>query len=104
MGLTGGDFKTRYRNHTASFRNKNTQNETELPKYIWRLKDEGVEYTLKWKIIDRSNGYSQKKISCQLCIKEKWYIIFKPEIATLNDRSEWKSHCRHKKQHLLCNL
>ena len=39
IGLTANQFKTRFRNHTASFRNENKRNATELSKYIWSLKD-----------------------------------------------------------------
>ena len=38
IGLTGNDFKTRYRNHTASFRHTKHRNSTELSKHIWTLK------------------------------------------------------------------
>ena len=37
IGLTSNQFKTRFRNHTASFRNENKRNATELSKYIWSL-------------------------------------------------------------------
>ena len=39
IGLTENDFKTRYRNHTASFRHAKHRNSTELSKHIWTLKD-----------------------------------------------------------------
>ena len=38
IGLTENDFKTRYRNHTASFRHTRLRNCTELSKHIWTLK------------------------------------------------------------------
>ena len=34
---------------------------------------------------------------CNLCTKEKYSIIFKPELATLNSRNEINTNCRHKK-------
>jgi hypothetical protein len=33
IGITPGDFKTRYRNHTKSFRHEEYKNNTELSKY-----------------------------------------------------------------------
>ena len=44
VGLTENDFKTRYRNHTASFRHAKHRNSTELSKYIWTLKDNNINF------------------------------------------------------------
>ena len=38
VGLTENTLKTRYHNHTSSFRNKSNKNATELSKHIWKLK------------------------------------------------------------------
>ena len=38
---------------------------------------------------------------CQLCIREKFTIVLKPELATLNLRHEIFSSCRHKDGKLL---
>ena len=40
---------------------------------------------------------------CRLCICEKAHILFHPEDATLNQRSEFFSKCWHKDKHLLKN-
>ncbi len=37
IGLTGDRFKTRFNNHTCSFRDNNKRNSTELSKHIWSL-------------------------------------------------------------------
>ena len=42
VGLTENDFKTHYRNHTASFRNIASRNSTELSKYVRSLKDNNI--------------------------------------------------------------
>ena len=39
IGLCDTSFKSRYRNHTCSFRNERYRNSTELSKYVWGLKD-----------------------------------------------------------------
>ena len=44
IGLTENDFKTRYRNHTTSFRHAKHRNSTELSKHIWTLKDNNIEH------------------------------------------------------------
>ena len=48
VGLTENDFKTRYRNHTASFRHAKHRNSTELSKYIWTLKDNNINFFISW--------------------------------------------------------
>ena len=44
IGLTENTFKTRYRNHTASFRHAKLRNSTELSKHIWTLKDNCIDH------------------------------------------------------------
>ena len=51
VGLTENEFKTRYRNHTASFRNNLSRNSTELSKYVWFLKNKEIDNDITWKII-----------------------------------------------------
>ena len=51
IGLTENDFKTRYRNHTPSFRHAKPSNSTELSKHIWTLKDNNIEYFISWRIL-----------------------------------------------------
>ena len=43
-GLTENNFKTRYRNHTSSFRHAKDRNSTELSKHIWTIKDNNIEH------------------------------------------------------------
>ena len=45
-----GDFKFRYNKHTNSFRNRYYEHATEISKYIWKLKDLGKAFFLKWSI------------------------------------------------------
>ena len=55
VGLTENSFKTKYRNHTSSFRHANNKNSTELSKHIWTLKDENIEHsTISWKILAKA--------------------------------------------------
>ena len=46
-GASEGEFKSRYNNHTQSFRNISHINDTELSKYLWTLKANGTDYHLK---------------------------------------------------------
>ena len=95
VGLTENTFKTRYLNHTSSFRTKTKRNATELSKHIWKLKDSNTSYSINWKIIKKSQPYSNKTKRCNLCMSEKFIIICHPELSSLNKRNELISTCRH---------
>lgn len=104
VGLTATDFKTRYRNHKASFKAETKRNSTELSKHIWQLKDRKLNYEITWKLLYRAPHYTNVTKRCNLCIAEKYFIICKPESATLNKRNELISKCRHKDKFLLKNV
>jgi hypothetical protein len=101
VGLTENQFKTRYRNHTNSFRNTIYRNSTELSKHVWTLKDSNVQFSIKWTIVKQSKSYSNITKRCNLCLYEKYIIICKPELCSLNRRNELVSTCRHRKKFLL---
>lgn len=103
VGLTENSFKLRYNNHTCSFVNNSKRTATTLSRHVWKLKDQNIPHSITWRIIDKANSYSPSSKKCNLCTKEKYFIICKQEMATLNSRSELASVCRHRKKHLLCN-
>ena len=57
VGLTDTDFKVRFANHKQSFKNVVHSNQTELSKYVWRLKNAKVNYNITWKILGRARAY-----------------------------------------------
>ena len=85
-GLTGGTFKARHGGHKTSFNIRKYSNTT-LSKYVWKLNDENKNYDVNWAIIDRAPASNPTTKSCRLCLKEKYYIMFYPSAAILNDRS-----------------
>ena len=101
IGLTENSFKTRYNGHNSSFRIQSKRNATTLSSYIWSLKDNSINYSIKWKIVGKANPYSTSTKLCNLCLMEKYFIICRPQLATLNNRNELASDCRHRKKHLL---
>ena len=48
FGISETEFKSIYNSHTKSFRNQTHENDTELLKYIWSLKDENKDFDIKW--------------------------------------------------------
>jgi len=103
VGLTENSFKTRYRNHTASFRHAKHRNSTELSKHVWTLKDNMIEYFISWRILSSHSAYNSTTKRCNLCLKEKLTIICQPKLSTLNKRNELVSSCRHRNKALLRN-
>ena len=96
VGLTGNSFKERYNGHKSSFRDRKKQFSTELSKYIWGLKGENKDYDIQWKVLGSAPSYTNISKKCKLCTLEKYFIICKSTLATLNKRSELISTCRHK--------
>ena len=103
-GLTKNTFKKRFYKHRESFNKRSPETSTTLSSYIWQLKDRGEDYSVNWSIIDKGAPFNPATRVCGLCNKEKYYIIFEPDGASLNKRSELFSTCRHRRQKLLCNL
>ena len=68
---------------------------------MWELKNRNIDYTIKWKLLKRAKPYNCASNRCNLCLWEKYFIICKPKMATLNKRNELVSACRHNKKFLL---
>ena len=103
-GLCEGEFKSRYYNHTKSFRSRKYENETELSKFLWKLKDESKDYALSWDIAVRATPYKCGTRRCDLCLAEKVCIIRAEPKGLLNKRTELISKCRHRNKFALVNL
>ena len=102
-GLTGGSFKKRYNQHHSDFRNQSKEHKTCLSKHVWKHKRENVPFRVDWKILSRGKVFNPVTKKCQLCLKEKFLIMFSPETATLNARTEMYNTCRHRLTKLLKN-
>ena len=90
------DFKQRYSGHKRSMGNRDA-NQNTLSTYIWNeLKDKGnIPYDIRWRVIDRGPTFNPVNYVCRLCTLEKYHILFNPAGASLNQRSEFFSICRH---------
>ena len=104
IGLTETTFKKRHANHKTSFKHEAKKFSTELSKYIWELKNKKVDYQITWKILKQAQSYNSATKRCNLCIMEKYFIMCKPSMATLNKRNELVTACRHATKHLLKNF
>ena len=88
---------------TASFRHTKHRNSTELSKHVWSRKDNNIDYSISWCIISSSSSYNSSSKRCNLCLKEKFLIICRPDLSSLNKRNELVSSCRHRNKALLRN-
>ncbi len=68
-------FKERYRNHIKSFNHKRYSNDTELSKYIWKLKDNKQDFDITWSVLKQSISYTEGSKRCNLCLEEKLCIL-----------------------------
>ena len=100
IGQTSCNFKKRLAVHLQTFKDINTS-QTALSNHIHELKERGITPKVTWKIVDRGKSFTPITAVCQLCVKEAYYILFKPELATLNSKSEVFLACFHKKSALL---
>ena len=87
VGLTAGRLETRFDNHRSSLKDMNKKHATELSKYIWSLKESNVPYSIRWKILRKCNAYSNKIKCCNLCLHEKFLILYHLELSLLNKRN-----------------
>ena len=94
-GTCAKNFKERYSNHTASFRNKSKEKSTQLSKYIWELKDNNFQHNLKWCIASKARHYVCGSRMCDLCLTEKLTIIKADSESPWNTRDELVSKSRH---------
>ena len=60
------------------------------------LKDQHIEYSLKLKQLVQASPFNPITGICRLCLSEKYIIMFKPDGANINNRTEFLSACRHK--------
>ena len=104
-GLTEGTFKTRFTAHKRSFRVEAHKQETELSKYIWALKNEGInDPSVTWSIVRRAAPYKCGSRRCDVCLSEKLVIALSNPCNTLNSRAEIISTCRHRRKFRLSEL
>ena len=90
--MTEREFKTRFRNHEQSFRNKKYATSTVLSKYIRELKEKDINYSIKWSILKRASAYKSGVKQCNLCLAEKLCIL-KAGTNNLNKRTELLTKC-----------
>ena len=102
VGLTERRFLSRHKEHYTNFENRNPKNSTTLSRKIWNLEDNNANFEIKWKILQQCKPYKPGSAECRLCLSEIYTIIFQPQEASLNSKSEIMGKCRHTNKFKLC--
>ena len=103
-GLSMNTFKERWTQHLSNFRVFSPKPKTTLSKKVWELKRDNIVFDVTWRIKETSKPYTPMTKTCNLCTSEIFHILFNPQDANLNSRTEIKGHCRHWIQHRLSNF
>ena len=74
FGASEGEFKTKYNNHTKSFKDRRYENDSEHSKCMWKFKNKKTVYSLRWSIAARSSQY-KCGTRYDLCLTEKAIIV-----------------------------
>ena len=91
VGLTETPFKTRLL----------ITNRTELIQHVWCLKEAGLKFKFSWKFLKQTSRYNPVSNQYNLCLWEKYFIICRPELATLKKHNV--TSCWHTNKFLLKN-
>ena len=102
IGISEPEVKNRIYKHKNSMKYREHEQDTELSKKFWEMKDQGRTPQLKWEILQFAKPYQNGRINCDLCLSEKLQIVkFKNKQTLLNKKTEFVSKCRHKRKFLL---
>ena len=88
IAITNEEFKTRFNNHTRSFRHKRYSTDTELLKHIWKLSNDKIQYDMKWNIAAYASPYKCGSRRYDLCLTENLKIVREDLALLLNKRNK----------------
>ena len=102
IGLTSSEIKKRVSSHNSDFKHAKNKDSTKLSKHIWDLKENNINYEIKWNVIKKVNKLKNGDKMCRLCTQEVRYILRNKD-SPLNSRNELMNKCRHRRKYLLDN-
>ena len=103
-GASAGEFKSRYNNHTNSFRHRHRKQDTEPSKHIWKAQEKDINFKVKWSVAAYALTCRCGSRRFDLCLTEKYVIARANHKNLLNKRTELISKCRHKNKYILKNI
>ena len=103
-GICSTTWKERFGNHKKAFNHEEYKKDSELSKEIWRIKEMGGNFSIKWSKDSHHPSYKPEIGKCSLCDNEKLAIALFKGKNLLNKRNEIISRCRHRFKYKLSNL
>ena len=103
IGLSEPEWKKRLANHRTSFSNRKYETSTAISKEIWKIKDQGGTFNVKWSIVGHAPAYNPASKRCCLCITEALHINSNSK-KLVNTRSELVKKCRHQNKFSLIQM
>ena len=104
-GMTAQTIKTRIGQHLRDAKKfdpvTNNAGMSKLSQHVGGLIFSNIPWSWQWQILCQAQIFSPISERCDLCVKEKYYIMYHPELASLNLRSELFGACRHRERFLL---
>ena len=108
IGQTSQKIKVRIGQHLCNAQKfhpvNNKAGMSKLSQHIGGLIFNNIPWSWEWQIICQTQNYSPISNRCDLCLNEKYYIMYHNEYASLNMKSELFGYCRHKESHLLLKV
>ena len=95
-------FKKRWHKHKATLKDSEADGQTTLSRYVWKKRQEGLDPKIEWRFLEENvQDFNPVTEICKLCTREKFQIVLNPSVASLNLRTEFFSHCRHRDCYLI---
>jgi hypothetical protein len=70
--------------------------------HFWKEIDLGKDPVVSWKYMETNiPTFNPVTGQCKLCLRDFFYIVLRPRLATLNSRQEIFLQCRHMESELL---
>ena len=102
------NFRQTLRNVTGTtkhpFETRKEEMKQNSPNMFGTYKTKRKRFQIKWKILKKCKPYSNINKKCSLCLNEKFIIICKKELCSLNRRNELASSCPHRNRYVLGNF
>ena len=88
--------------HKKTLGDAEADGQTSMSNYYWEEQQAARNPKVVWKYLEKNIPiYSPITGKCRLCIREKFNIVLKPELASLNKRTEDFAHSRQMRLKLI---
>ena len=79
IGIIENEFKTRYNQHSPSFRLSHKSSATSLSEHIWKLKENNTDHAVTWRILEKYSHTRQQPVNAT-CAQRRRPILPTPTL------------------------